>query len=159
MVMAIIMTPFWSAFTEAWVKKDMAWIKSTITKLRKFWMVLTAVTLVMLLLSAFAYRMWVGKDIAIAVSISMAMASYVIINAWNNIHSQFLNGVGKIKMQLYLAAVGSMINIPLAIFLGKTFGIYGVVLSTTIISIVSAVITPIQYKKIINNTARGIWAK
>ncbi len=159
MVMAIIMTPFWSAFTEAWVKKDMEWIRSTITKLRKFWIILTVVALLMLLVSGFVYRMWVGKEIVISITISMAMASYVIINAWNNIHSQFLNGVGKIKMQLYLAAAGSLINIPLAIFLGKTLGIYGVVLSTTIISIVSAVITPIQYKKIINNTASGIWAK
>ncbi|MEO6488421.1 MAG: hypothetical protein ABIO04_00655, partial [Ferruginibacter sp.] len=59
----------------------------------------------------------------------------------------------------YLATAGSLINIPLAIFLGKTLGIYGVVLSTTIISIATAIITPIQYKKIISNTATGIWAK
>lgn len=159
MVMAIIMTPFWSAFTEAWVNKDMEWIKSTIKKLRIMWVLLTIVTLVMLALAGFVYRLWVGKDIIILFSISAAMASYVIINAWNNIHSQFLNGVGKIKLQLYLAGIGSLINIPLAIYLGKTLGIYGVVLSTTIISIVSAIVTPIQYKKIIENTARGIWAK
>ena len=159
MVMGIVMTPFWSAFTEAWVKKDIQWIKNTILKLRRLWILLSIVTIIMLIGSGFIYRMWVGREIVIPISISAAIALYVIINAWNNIHSQFLNGVGKIKMQLYLAAAGSLINIPLAIFLGKNLGIYGVVLSTAIVSIVSAVVSPIQYKKIIDNTARGIWAK
>lgn len=159
MVMGIIMAPFWSAFTEAWVKKDIEWIKSTMRRLQYLWIGLTLLTLTMLVLSGFVYKLWVGKSIAIPLSISVAMASYVIINAWNGIYSQFVNGVGKIKLQLYIALVGTLINIPLALFLGRTLGIYGVVLSTTIISIMGAIASPIQYKKIINNSAHGIWAK
>jgi len=116
------------------------------------------VTLGMLLVSNFVYKLWVGKDLLIPVSISVAMASYVIINAWNGIYSQFVNGVGKIKLQLYIALASTLINIPLAIYLGRHVGIYGVVLSTTIISIMGAIASPIQYYKIINNKARGIWA-
>ena len=159
MVMGIIMTPFWSAFTEAWVKQDFAWIKNTMRKLQMLWAGLSLLAIVMLLLSGFVYKWWVGKDIAIQVSISVAMASYVIINAWNGIYSQFLNGVGKIKLQLYTALAGTLVNIPLAIYLGKTLGIYGVVLSTTIISIMGAILSPMQYNKIIHNNARGIWAQ
>ncbi|MBS1734913.1 MAG: oligosaccharide flippase family protein [Bacteroidetes bacterium] len=159
MVMGIIMTPFWSAFTEAWVKQDFGWIKSTMRKLQMLWAGLSLLAVVMLLLSGFVYKWWVGKDIAIQVSISVAMASYVIINAWNGIYSQFLNGVGKIKLQLYTALAGTLVNIPLAIYLGKTLGIYGVVLSTTIISIMGAILSPMQYNKIIHNNARGIWAQ
>ena len=158
MVMGIIMTPFWSAFTEAWVKQDIAWIKQTMKRLQILWVGLTVLTLLMLLLSGLIYRLWVGKGLAIPVSISVAMASYVIVNAWNGIYSQFVNGVGKIKLQLYIALAGTLVNIPLAIYLGKHVGIYGVVLSTTIISIMGAIASPIQYYKIINNKARGIWA-
>jgi len=159
MVMGIIMTPFWSAFTEAWVKKDTAWIKSTMSKLRILWLLLSIVTLVMLLFSNFIYELWVGKQIVVPLSVSVTIAAYVIINAWNGIYSHFLNGIGVIKIQLYFALAGSLVNIPLAIFLGRTFGVYGVILSTTIISIMAAVISPIQYNKIINNKAAGIWAK
>lgn len=159
MVMGIIMTPFWSAFTEAWVKQDFAWIKNTMRKLQILWAGLSLLAIVMLLLSGFVYKWWVGKDIAIQVSISVAMASYVIINAWNGIYSQFLNGVGKINLQLYTALAGTLVNIPLAIYLGKTLGIYGVVLSTTIISIMGAILSPMQYNKIIHKNARGIWAQ
>ena len=159
MGMSIVMLPFWSAFTEAWIKKDIEWIKTTMKRLRLLWVVLTVVALIMLVCSNAVYKFWVGKNIFIPLSVSLAMASYVIINAWNGIHSQFINGVGKIKLQLYIALGSSLINIPLAIFLGKNLGIYGVVLSTSIISIMGAVVSPIQYNKIINNRARGIWAK
>lgn len=159
MLMGIITTPFWSAFTEAWVNKDLQWIKGTMEKLRLLCLALSIIALIMLALSNVVYRMWVGKQIVISFAVSVTIASYVIINAWNAIHSQFLNGVGKIKLQLYFALGGSLINIPLAIFLGKNLGIYGVVLSTTIISIVIAIFSPIQYQKIVNNTATGIWNK
>jgi O-antigen/teichoic acid export membrane protein len=159
MVMGIVMMPFWSAFTEAWVKRDIQWIKSAIQKLRVIWFILTGFTLIMLAFSNFIYEMWVGKQITIPISISATIASYVIINGWNVIYSQFLNGTGKIKMQLYFSLAGSLVNIPLAIFLGKNLGIYGVVLSTTLISIIVAIFSPIQYNKIINNRAYGIWAK
>jgi O-antigen/teichoic acid export membrane protein len=113
----------------------------------------------MLLLSTFVYRMWVGKEIKVSISISVVMAAYVIVNGWCGIFSQFLNGVGKIKLQLYISTIGAILNIPLAIFLGKHFGIYGVLLSTVILGAISAIWSPIQYKKLINNTATGIWNK
>lgn len=159
MVMGIVMMPFWSAFTEAWVKHDIQWIKSAMNKLKLIWLLLTGVTIVMFIFSNFIYELWVGKQIIVPLSISATIASYVIINGWNVIYSQFLNGTGKIKMQLYFALAGSLVNIPLAVFLGKNLGIYGVVLSTTLISIIIAVFSPIQYNKIINNRAYGIWAK
>lgn len=159
MAMGIVMTPFWSAFTEAWVKKDTAWIESTMKKLRMLWFLITIAALLMLLFSDFVYVLWVGKKIIVPISVSATIAFYVVINAWNGIYSQFLNGVGKIKIQLYFALAGSLVNIPLAIFLGKTLGIYGVVLSTAIISVMAAIISPIQYNKIINNRATGVWAK
>ena len=159
MVFGIILVPFWSAFTEAWSKQDMAWIKSSMKKLQLLCAGVFAVAMLMLLFSGLVYRLWVGSEIIIPISMSAVMASYVVLNAWNGIYSNFLNGVGKIKLQLFISLTGSLVNIPLAIFLGKTLGIYGVVLSTTIISLMSAVLLPIQYNKLINERASGIWAK
>lgn len=153
----IIMMPFWSAFTEAWIKSDIDWIRNTMNRLIKIWAVLSIIAILMLIFSNFIYRMWVGKEILVPIDMSVVMASYVIVNAWCGIYSQFLNGVGKIKLQLYSGLLGALINIPLAIFLGKHFGISGVVLSTFLLAIVSAVWSPVQYYKLINNKAKGIW--
>jgi len=157
MFFGIILTPFWSAFTEAWSKNDIIWIKNIVKKLKLLWVIFVVLALIMLFFSNFVYRVWVGKEIAVPISLSATIAFYVVINAWNSIYSNFLNGVGKIKLQLYIALSGSLINIPLAIFLGKELGIYGVVLSTCIFGIIGAFYSPIQYRKIINEKANGIW--
>ena len=154
----IIVMPFWSAFTEAWTKKDTPWIKNALKRLVQLWALLSIVTIIMLVFSNIIYKLWV-KEIVVPLSISIVMALYVILNAWCGIFSHFLNGVGKIKLQLYSGAFGALINIPLSIYLGKHLGIYGVVLSTTILAVISAIWSPIQYLKLINNKATGIWNK
>ena len=113
----------------------------------------------MFISSRFIYRIWVGEEIVVPVSISATIGAYVIINSWCNIFSQFLNGVGKIKLQFYFSIFGALMNIPLAILLGKNLGIYGVILATCLLGIINAVWSPIQYLKIINNKAAGIWNK
>jgi O-antigen/teichoic acid export membrane protein len=159
MVFSIVLTPFWSAFTEAYVKKDEQWIHNTIRKLMKFWLLFLAGALLMLALSNKVYQLWVGSMVQVPFLLSACIFLYVMINAWCMIFSMFLNGVGKLKLQLYSSLFGSLVNIPLAIFLAKQIGIAGVVLSTCILGLISAVWSPIQYRKIMNNTASGIWNK
>jgi O-antigen/teichoic acid export membrane protein len=159
MAFSIIMVPFWSATTEAWIKKDIPWIKNAINSLVFIWLLMGIVTIIMLIFSDYIYRLWVGKEIEVPKSISVVIAVYVLINSWCNIFSQFLNGVGKIKLQLYFGIFGSIVNIPVAIFLGKNLGIYGVILATCLLGLLNAVWSPIQYLKLINFKAKGIWNK
>ena len=159
MAFTIFIMPFWSAFTEAWTKKDIIWIKSIMKKLVFIWIFLSITTIIMFIFSDFIFRIWIGKELKVPIKISAVVAVYVIINSWCGIFSHFLNGVGKIKLQLYSGLLSALINIPLAVFLGKHFGVSGVVLSTCILGIISAIWSPIQYMKIINEKARGIWNK
>jgi len=159
MGLGIIMMPFWSAFTEAWVKNDILWIRNTIRKLVKMWSLITLGTLLMLIFANPIYKLWVGEEIKVPLSLSVVMAAYVVVNGWCGIFSHFLNGVGKIKLQLYSGLICTVLNIPLAVFLGKRIGIAGVILATCILAVTSAIWSPIQYYKIINKRARGIWNK
>lgn len=159
MVFNIVLTPLWSAYTEAYVKQEIPWIKNSVRKIGLVWLTLVVVAAAMLGFSRQAYTLWVGPRIKIPFILSAVLALYVIINAWCSIFSQFLSGVGKIKLQLYSGFSASMLNIPLAIFLGKRIGIEGVVLATCILGLTSAIWSPIQYYKIVNNKAKGIWAK
>ena len=159
MIMSITIMPFWSAFTEAWVKKDILWIKNTMKKLRYFWAILSTAALIMLIFSNFIYRIWIGKDIIVPASVSIVLAVYVIINAWNGIYSHFLNGVGIIRLQLYSAIFGMAVNIPMAVYFGKIIGISGVILSTVLLGGINMVWSVIQYNKIIHFKAKGLWAK
>jgi O-antigen/teichoic acid export membrane protein len=154
----ILLTPFWSAFTEAWVKNDLSWIKKAMRKLIQLWAILLFCGIIMAIVSPWVYPFWVGNEIVISSKMSLLVAAWVILNAWNGIFSYFLNGVGIIKLQVYQGVGGAILNIPLAIYLGLKIGIEGVLLANIIVISSGILIYPIQYKKIINGNAKGIWS-
>jgi Na+-driven multidrug efflux pump len=89
----------------------------------------------------------------------MVMGIYVTIVNWNNIYAYFINGVGKIRLQLYIGVGASVIYIPLAIGLSRKLGITGIIVSMCIVLLPSSILCAVQYHKIINRTASGIWKK
>jgi O-antigen/teichoic acid export membrane protein len=159
MAFSIIITPLWSAFTEAYTNKDFEWIKSTLSKLRKIWLVLVVITIFTLIISPLIFKLWMGDKVKIPFSLSVALSFYIIVCSWQNIHVYFLNGIGKIRLQLYLVIVSGLVNIPIAIVLGRAIGLAGVTLANAILFAVMGIVFSIQVKKIINNNAKGIWAK
>jgi len=159
MAFSIIITPLWSAFTEAYTNKDFEWIKRTLSKLRKIWLVLVLITIFTLIISPLIFKLWMGDKVKIPFSLSVALSFYIIVCSWQNIHVYFLNGIGKIRLQLYLVIFSGLVNIPIAIVLGRTMGLAGVTLSNAILFAVMGIVFSVQVKKIINNKAKGIWAK
>jgi O-antigen/teichoic acid export membrane protein len=157
MLFSIIISPFWSAFTEAWVKKDIIWINHIMRKLKLVWLGLSLLTVAMIIGSDIVYRHWIGDEVSVSFSLTITMAVYVIINLWNGIYSQFLNGVGIIKIQLIIAIVSSLVNIPLSIYLCRNLGVYGVILSTIIVSLIGVLIFPVQFRKIFKSDSKSIW--
>jgi O-antigen/teichoic acid export membrane protein len=155
----IILSPFWSAFTEAWIKKEFSWIKKTMHKLMRLWGLLILLGIFMLLISKRIYGIWVGEKVSIPFTMSALVALWTLLITWNSIFGQFLNGVGKVKLQLYIGITAAILNIPLAIILGRKIGIEGVLLANVIVISISSWIYPLQYKRLINNNAIGIWNK
>ncbi len=159
MVFNVVLAPFWSAFTEAYIKNEFDWIKNSVNKLKYIWALLSVITIGMILLSNFIYKIWVGKEIQVPIILSIFTGLFVIIANWNNIYAYFLNGIGKVKIQLYYSVFVAIINIPLSVLLAKNFGmgITGVIVATDICLIIASVWAPIQYKKLITGTAKGLW--
>lgn len=149
MAFIILITPFWSAATDAYARKDFAWIKRSVGMMMKFWALLEIVALIMLLVADYVYNVWV--NLTIPFSLSILMFLYVSIVNWNNLFAYFLNGIGLVRTQLYSSVIASMLYIPLAIFLGHIWGMNGVCLAMCIVLFLSSIVLPIQYRKIIYN--------
>lgn len=158
-VFVLIANPFWSAITDAYHRNDTEWIRRSIRKLIGVWMLLTVSAVVMLAAADTMYRLWIGDAVTIPFTVSLTMTVFVILSNWNSIFAAFLNGTGKIRLQLYSAVVVSVINIPLSIYLTQIYGLPGVIIGTVCCIAVGSVWAPIQYHKLINNTAAGLWAK
>jgi O-antigen/teichoic acid export membrane protein len=158
----IILTPLWNAYTDAYVTGEFAWIRKMMQNTFIFWCVCVLGTVLMVIVSPWIYRLWLGEQqvaVSIPLQVSVACAVYVSISNWSNITAYFLNGVGKVIMQLYASLSVTVIYIPLALYLGKTAGIAGIVYALCIVLLLGAVLQPIQYFKIINQTAKGVWNK
>jgi len=159
MVCSIVMAPIWPAFTEAHAKGDQEWIRLTVNRLLKFCLIILIGGAVMLALSAIVYKFWVGKEIVIPFSLSLALYAFTVINSYRTVFCFYLNGIGKITLELYIIVSAGLLNIPLGIYMGKLWGTTGVVFATTLLCLVCGVIETIQYKKLINQRATGIWNK
>lgn len=157
----IILSPFWSMTTKAGAEGDWTWIKGSIKKLQVLWGVLFVCGLIQLIVAQPLYRIWTNNKVLVPLNLSILMLMYFIITNWCSIYSNFLNGVGKVRIQLYTAIIGMIINVPLAIFLVKVchFGVLGIPIATIFTMCTANFVALIQYNKIVNLTARGVWDK
>jgi len=156
-----ILNPFWSAYTDAYVKEDFDWIRNAIRKIFVVWILLSIVVLIMIVIADYIYDIWLASKITVPFVLTILMGIFAIISNWNNIFAYFLNGVGKIRLSLYVSVFIGILNIPLSIFLAKNleFGISGVITATLICLLFGSIYAPIQYYKIINKKDEGIWGK
>ena len=114
----------------------------------------------MFLFSAFFYKLWIGKVIDIPKSVSLYILLYISVSIFATIMATFINGTGKITLQVYITGFMAVINIPLAILFSRilNWGLIGVPFATTVCLAISSFFAFIQYKKIINNKAFGVWS-
>ena len=148
MAFAIIATPFWSAITDAFIKKDFLWIKKSINNLLKIALVFSIFAVIMVLGSDWFYNIWIGNKVLIPKLLTIFMAIYVITSVLTQPFVFYMNGTGNINIQLVLGAFGAIINIPLSIYFAKylNMGIEGVILATVVCNVLGLIVYPLYYK-------------
>lgn len=159
MAFTIIATPYWSSFTEAYIKSDYDWIKSSMKNLIKFVFIFCTLSVIILFLSEYFYKVWVGKQVYIPFNLSALMCLYTCLIIFITPFNYFLNGIGKIRLQLYQSVIMAVLNIPISIFLASkcNLGVNGVILGTTFCVLPGVILSMIQFNKIINQKGVGIW--
>jgi O-antigen/teichoic acid export membrane protein len=155
----IVMIPFWSAFTEAYVKQDINWIKNMTRKLILLWLIFCLGTLIMVMMSNIIYKVWIGNAIRIPIQVTVFMAIYVCIANWNTIFYTFNSSVSRVYLQIWLSLAAGIVFIPLALSLSRIFGLAGIPAAMGLSILHGGFFSPIQYYKLINKKASGIWNK
>lgn len=159
MLFTIFLQPLWPAFTDAYTKKEYEWMNNTYKKMMKVFFVCCSFVLLMLVISPFVYKIWIGEKNEVSFFMTLTVALYVCIHSWDQLQVQLINGIGAVKLQTYITLIGLLVHIPMSFFLGKYIGSYGVITSMIIVNIIYSIIFTTQIKKILNNTAFGIWIK
>jgi len=160
MLYVMVLTPFLTAFTEAYTKKEYGWIKSTIRRINYIWIIASIGIIVFIFSYKLFFVFWVGDEIIVPGSLIITLGISSILSTWSSTFTLFLNGIGKIKLQFYVGTVWAVLFIPLSYFFFKlNFGLSSLVIPQIIFAVVGAFIFTVQYKKIIGKTATGVWIK
>jgi O-antigen/teichoic acid export membrane protein len=158
---SVALTPFWSAFTDAFASGEELWVRSVMRRLVAIWGGTVVMAIVMVILSPAIVRLWIGESVEIPLVLACVFGLYVCVTNWNSLFAYFLNGVGRIQLQMLLAVFLLAVYIPLSLFLSSELrlGLMGVVFASILSQSVGAVVQPLQYRRVISGTAHGIWAK
>ena len=158
-VMNIILSPMWSATTDAYSRGDIIWIKKSMYNIHKCIYISCLILIFMLIISPFIYKIWVGDNVDIKFSISLLMAIYIAILQTSLSYSNFLNGLGKLYIQTINTVCVAILAYPILWILGKLFNIQGLLLGMCILNIPGLILNIIQFRKVVNFEANGLWSK
>lgn len=159
MLLNIIVAPFWSAFTDAYAKKDFLWMRLMFFRVQKCWMFSIGIGLVMLLLSSLFYKMWIGDSVKMPIEISVAMFVFVICQSLGSIFMTMINGLGTIRIQMITYILFALMAWPLFTILAHKFGLVGIIAIPSIVCLVQGILGWIQLGKIVEQKAKGVWLK
>ena len=158
-IFTIISTPLWSATTDAYCKGEWEWIKRTEKKMHFILILIGLLIGTMIIVSPIIYRLWIGSSIHIDMKLSFFMGIYIGILIFSLFYSNILNGIGKIWLLTLMTLIEAGTFLPVAYFLGKEYGLIGIVTALIIVNSLCAVTNFIQFRKLVNMTAIGIWNK
>lgn len=156
----VICMPFWNATTDAYERGDMQWIHNATRKLRLMIIGIIACMVMMVILSPWIYSIWIGDIVTIDMRMSIVMATYIFILIYSMRYSYFINGIGKLRLQLIFTTVAAVLFIPLAYLTTQlTHSIIWFMIIMCLVNIPGLIVNRIQFYKLINGKANGIWMK
>ncbi len=158
-IFTLISAPLWSATTNAYTQGDTAWISNAVKKMRKIIFLLSFLLIIMIITSQFVYSFWVGDTIEIPLELSISMACYMFVIIYGTCYSNIICGMGKIQLITIITIIEALCYIPMALFLGKYLGVYGIVAALIFVNSISAITNHLQYRYIISERAYGLWNK
>jgi len=147
MFFSILLISLWSAVTFQVTRKNYTWIKKEVKKLLLIWILYSVGVIFVSYLINPIIHLWIGeKAFYYELPLVAVFAIYGIIVSFAAIFVNVLNGLQRIKLQLWVSLIGAICNIPLSIFFARDLelGILGVKLATLLSVILIAVVTSLQ---------------
>ncbi|MCJ8497158.1 oligosaccharide flippase family protein [Chryseobacterium salipaludis] len=159
LLFTIILTPMWSATTDAFKQGDFTWITKSMKKINILLLFTLLLLIIMTLVSDRIYTLWVGNEIGIPLKLSVSIAIYVFLLVASLSYSSFLNGLGKLRVQMINIVICSIFFLPLTFYFGNKLGIYGIIVSLSLVNLSGLILNVIQYNIVVRGNAKGIWNK
>jgi O-antigen/teichoic acid export membrane protein len=127
MTVAMLVGPLWPAYGEAISRGDMEWVHKTLKRsLLSALAGILVVASILLLLSPWIIRLWIGNRIHPPFVLLLGLAVWTVMEGCGSTFSMFLNGASIMKFQITLAAIFAVGCILTKLLFIHHFGITGI---------------------------------
>lgn len=153
LVHSLFMLPLWSSFSNSMAKNDYEWIKKMMKSQLKLIFLIVIATIILIIIFPQVIYYWIGEVEYMDFNNYALMGAYVVILAWNNVFSMFINSTGYLRVSVIITVFISILNIPLSIFFISALGlgIDGVLWASVCCLLLGSIFGPIQYFCIVYN--------
>ncbi|MDE1163310.1 MAG: oligosaccharide flippase family protein [Acidobacteriaceae bacterium] len=133
MLQSIMIPSFWPAFTEAYFKGDIEWVRKTHSELvRKTLLAVSAVALCMALFGRTLIYYWAGPAAVPSHALMWAMAGWAVLVSATTNQALLLTAVNRLGVEAGAAIVSAVANLVFSIFLVQRVGAIGAVIGTSL---------------------------
>lgn len=142
----ILLTPIWSKISQEKNRKNFKNIKKILKNLQMFYLVVILGIVIMYFIYPYISFFWLKKEIIYPKYLLTNIVIYVLLSIWCNNYSCIMNGMGEVDLQVKIAIIQGILNIPISIYLAKFFGVAGVIMGTNVCMVIPAVLFPLKFK-------------
>ena len=152
MTVIAVISPFWSAFTDAYTKRDLIWMKQVYAKFQIGLLLLLFIYILLIVVSKPLYHIWIGDAVKIPIEVTVAMSICVFVQTYGVMNMYLINGIGYVRLQTILYIFFAIISWPLFVFSCR-WGLVGVIAIPTLVYLTQGICCNVQLYKITSKRA------
>lgn len=156
-IQALVLPSLWPAYAESWVRGDIAWIRSTYSRMR--WVTLVAITLACAILLPFGrtiIRIWAGAGAVPSAGLMDLMCVWMILCAITMNQACLMGATSRIGTQAISSCSAAAVNLTLSILWVRSLGPLGVLLATVVSYVVFILFVQARVvRSILSTTPKG----
>lgn len=123
MIHSLLMSTFWSSFTEAHAVGDWKWLYNRVKILQLLSVPVLLTCLLLALISPWIVEHWMTQAQVGTTSLYISFALLTALSAWSNVFAYFLNGIGDTKLQLRTSLLALAFHFPSCYLFTKVLGL------------------------------------
>lgn len=159
-VQAMILTPYWNLITDSYERRDVGWLTSTFAKLLRINLFLILGIMLMIIFADIFLEMWIGSDYRVSRTLLYMFAINTVVYLFSSLFTTFINGTGKVKLQMFTAIITCFVYVPFLVICAKglKFEVVNILIGSTLWLLSFLPLRYWQYRHLIRFEARkNLW--
>lgn len=138
--LAMINTPLWGAYADAYVRGDARFLRITLKKSLIYTFIGGSIGSAALGLSGpWIIEHWTSNALSVSIAIILAMAIWKVLEVTGDAFAMFLNGTAIVRPQVWIVFFFCVFTLPLKLIFIEKMGISGMIWITIIVYLITTV--------------------